>query len=395
MLKSFFLNHIAQTNTNPLSIHVKSAKGSYIKDKNGKKYLDLVAGVSACTLGHCHPKVTSAIKKQCDKYLHVMVYGEFIQDPQIYLAKSILNLLPSNFDNIYFVNSGVESIEASIKLAKRYTGRSEIISFKNSYYGSTSGALSIMGDENFKKKYKPLISDCNQINYNDFTSISKISKKTAAVVIEPIQGASGFITPKDGYLNAIRNKCNETKTLLIFDEIQTGFGRTGNFFGFESYNVIPDILCISKGMGGGMSIGAFCSSKKIMKSLSNNPQLGHITTFGGHPIGCVAALATVKELVNSNIISQIPEKEKIFREGLKHPLIKKIRGKGLMLAIELESEILCRKFVKMGLEKGIITFFFLMNKTSVRISPPLTISILEIKKSILIIKQILNDLNYN
>ncbi len=395
MLKSFFLNHIAQTNTNPLSIHVKSAKGSYIKDKNGKKYLDLVAGVSACTLGHCHPKVISAIKKQCDKYLHVMVYGEFIQDPQIYLAKSILSLLPSNFDNIYFVNSGVESIEASIKLAKRYTGRSEIISFKNSYYGSTSGALSIMGDENFKKKYKPLISDCNQINYNDFTSISKISKKTAAVVIEPIQGASGFITPKDDYLNAIRNKCNETKTLLIFDEIQTGFGRTGNFFGFESYNVIPDILCISKGMGGGMSIGAFCSSKKIMKSLSNNPQLGHITTFGGHPIGCVAALATVKELVNSNIISQIPEKEKIYREGLKHPLIKKIRGKGLMLAIELESEILCRKFVKMGLEKGIITFFFLMNKTSVRISPPLTISILEIKKSILIIKQILNDLNYN
>ena len=395
MLKSFFLNHIAQTNTNPLSIHVKSAKGSYIKDKNGKKYLDLVAGVSACTLGHCHPKVISAIKKQCDKYLHVMVYGEFIQDPQIYLAKSILSLLPSNFDNIYFVNSGVESIEASIKLAKRYTSRSEIISFKNSYYGSTSGALSIMGDENFKKKYKPLISDCNQINYNDFTSISKISKKTAAVVIEPIQGASGFITPKDGYLNAIRNKCNETKTLLIFDEIQTGFGRTGNFFGFQSYNVIPDILCISKGMGGGMSIGAFCSSKKIMKSLSNNPQLGHITTFGGHPIGCVAALATVKELVNSNIISQIPEKEKIYREGLKHPLIKKIRGKGLMLAIELESEILCRKFVKMGLEKGIITFFFLMNKTSVRISPPLTISILEIKKSILIIKQILNDLNYN
>ncbi len=262
MSKSFFLNHIAQTNTHPLSIHVKSAKGSYIKDINGKKYLDLVAGVSACTLGHCHPKVTSAIKKQCDKYLHVMVYGEFIQDPQIYLAKSILSLLPSNFDNIYFVNSGVESIEASIKLAKRYTSRSEIISFKNSYYGSTSGALSIMGDDNFKKKYKPLISDCNQINYNDFTSISKISKKTAAVVIEPIQGASGFITPKDGYLNAIRNKCNETKTLLIFDEIQTGFGRTGNFFGFQSYNVIPDILCISKGMGGGMSIGAFCSSKK-------------------------------------------------------------------------------------------------------------------------------------
>ncbi|MAJ98661.1 MAG: aspartate aminotransferase family protein [Flavobacteriales bacterium TMED288] len=395
MSKSFFLNHIAQTNTNPLSIHVKSAKGSYIKDINGKKYLDLVAGVSACTLGHCHPKVTSAIKKQCDKYLHVMVYGEFIQDPQIYLAKSILSLLPSNFDNIYFVNSGVESIEASIKLAKRYTSRSEIISFKNSYYGSTSGALSIMGDDNFKKKYKPLISDCNQINYNDFTSISKISKKTAAVVIEPIQGASGFITPKDGYLNAIRNKCNETKTLLIFDEIQTGFGRTGNFFGFQSYNVIPDILCISKGMGGGMSIGAFCSSKKIMKSLSENPQLGHITTFGGHPIGCVAALATVKELMNSNIISQISEKEKIYREGLKHPLIKKIRGKGLMLAIELESEILCRKFVKMGLQRGIITFFFLLNNTSVRISPPLTISILEIKKSILIIKQILNDLNYN
>ena len=395
MFKSFFLNHIAQTNTNPLSIHVKSAKGSYIKDINGKKYLDLVAGVSACTLGHCHPKVTSAIKKQCDKYLHVMVYGEFIQDPQIYLAKSILSLLPSNFDNIYFVNSGVESIEASIKLAKRYTSRSEIISFKNSYYGSTSGALSIMGDDNFKKKYKPLISDCNQINYNDFTSISKISKKTAAVVIEPIQGASGFVTPKDGYLNAIRNKCNETKTLLIFDEIQTGFGRTGNFFGFQSYNVIPDILCISKGMGGGMSIGAFCSSKKIMKSLSDNPQLGHITTFGGHPIGCVAALATVKELMNSNIISQISEKEKIYREGLKHPLIKKIRGKGLMLAIELESEILCRKFVKMGLQRGIITFFFLLNKTSVRISPPLTISILEIKKSILIIKQILNDLNYN
>jgi len=390
-VKESFIKHQGQTTPYPLGIEVASAKGMYITDKSGKAYLDLVAGVSACTIGHCHPRVVKAVQDQAEKYMHVMVYGEFIQDPQLDLAKKLASLLPDTLNCTYFVNSGVEAIEASMKLAKRFTGRSEIISCKDSYHGSTQGALSIMGTETYKQKFRPLLPDCRQIIYNDFDSLKQITEKTAAIVIEPVQGATGFITPENGFLNAVRNRCDEVGALLIFDEIQTCYGRTGNLFGLETYGVIPDILCMAKGMGGGMSIGSFTTSTEKMHCLRENPKLGHITTFGGHPIACAAALATLNELCETEFIREVPKKEALFRTLLKHPKIKEIKGKGLMLAIELEDAETCRKVVHRGLEKGIITFFFLFTQTAVRLSPPLTISEDEIRKAAQVILEILDE----
>ena len=389
--KELFIKHQGQTTPYPSCIEVDKAKGMYIYDKSGKAYLDLVAGISACTLGHCHPKVVKAVQNQAERYMHVMVYGEFIQGPQLQLALKLAELLPDPLDCTYFVNSGVEAIEASMKLAKRYTGRSEIISCKNSYHGSTQGALSIMGTETYKTKFRPLLPDCRQITYNDIESLQYITTKTAAIVLEPVQGATGFITPENGFLTAARKRCDEVGALLIFDEIQTCYGRTGKLFGLETYNVIPDILCMAKGMGGGMSIGSFTSSTEMIHCLKDNPKLGHITTFGGHPIGCAAALATLDELCESNLIEQIAQKEKLFREVLQHPKIKRINGVGLMLGIELEDAELCQKLVNRGLEEGIITFFFLFTETAVRISPPLTISEDEIRKAGQIICAILDE----
>jgi len=390
-VKESFIKHQGQTTPFPLAIDVASAKGMYVTDKSGKSYMDLVAGVSACSIGHCHPKVVKAIQEQAEKYLHVMVYGEFIQDPQLQLAEKLASLLPKALNCTYFVNSGVDAIEASMKLSKGFTGRSEIISCKNSYHGSTHGALSIMGTETYKRKYRPLLPDCGQIIYNDFSSLKNITCKTASVVIEPIQGASGFITPKKGFLKAVRHRCDEVGALLIFDEIQTCFGRTGNLFGFETFQVVPDILCMAKGMGGGMSIGSFTTSTEKMHSLRENPILGHITTFGGHPIACAASLATLIELCDSQIIEQVAQKEKLFRKLLVHPKIKEIRGKGLMLAIELDDVEVCRDIVHKGLDKGLIMFFFLFTQTSVRLSPPLTISEDEIRTASKLIIDILND----
>ena len=390
-VKESFIKHQGQTTPYPLGIEVASAKGMYIVDKSGKTYLDLVAGVSACTIGHCHPRVVKAVQDQAEKYMHVMVYGEFIQDPQLDLAKKLASLLPETLNCTYFVNSGVEAIEASMKLAKRFTGRSEMISCKNSYHGSTQGALSIMGTETYKQKYRPLLPDCRQIIYNDFDSLKQITEKTAAIVIEPVQGATGFITPENGFLNAVRNRCDEVGALLIFDEIQTCYGRTGNLFGLETYGVTPDILCMAKGMGGGMSIGSFTTSTEKMHCLRENPKLGHITTFGGHPIACAAALATLNELCETELIREVPKKEALFRALLKHPKIKEIKGKGLMLGIELEDTEICRKVVHRGLEKGIITFFFLFTQTAVRLSPPLTISEDEIRKAAQVILEILDE----
>jgi acetylornithine/succinyldiaminopimelate/putrescine aminotransferase len=388
--KELFIKYQGQTTPYPSCIEVDKAKGMYIYDKSGKAYLDLVAGISACTLGHCHPKVVKAVQNQAERYMHVMVYGEFIQGPQLQLALKLAELLPDPLDCTYFVNSGVEAIEASMKLAKRYTGRSEIISCKNSYHGSTQGALSIMGTETYKTKFRPLLPDCRQIVYNDIESLQHITTNTAAIVLEPVQGATGFITPENGFLTAARKRCDEVGALLIFDEIQTCYGRTGKLFGLETYNVIPDILCMAKGMGGGMSIGSFTSSTEMMHCLKDNPKLGHITTFGGHPIGCAAALATLNELCESDLIAQIAQKEKLFREVLQHPKIKRINGVGLMLGIELEDAELCQKLVNRGLEEGIITFFFLLTETAVRISPPLTISEDEIRKAGQIICSILD-----
>ena len=389
--KKLFLNHQGQTTPYPLSIEVDEAKGVYVTDTLGKKYLDLVAGVSACSIGHCHPRIVKAIQEQAEKYMHVMVYGEFIQKPQLDLAKKLASLLPKTLNCSYFVNSGTEAIEASMKLAKRWTGRSEMISCKNSYHGSTHGTLSIMGNETYKQKFRPLLNDCRQIRYNDLENLHEITEKTAAVIIEPVQGATGFITPQNKFLNAVREKCDEVGAILIFDEIQTCFGRTGNLFGFQTYNVIPDILCMAKGMGGGMPIGCFTSSTEMMHSLRENPKLGHITTFGGHPLACIAALETLNELCDTKLINEVSSKEILFRSLLKHPKIKNIRGIGLMLAIELGDPELCQKVVHRGIKKGILTFFFLFSDTAVRISPPLTISEDEIIKASKIILEILDE----
>jgi len=376
--KDIFKKHQAQTFPFPSCIEIESANGSYITDVNGKQYLDFVAGVSASTLGHSNPIIIDAVKEQLDKYTHVMVYGEFLQSPQYKLAKLLADNLTESLSTTYFVNSGTEAIEGAMKLAKRATGRSEIISCKDSYHGSTQGALSIMGNEEHKAKYRPLLPNCNQIIFNDKNSLTLITKQTAAVVIEPIQGGTGFITPKNNFLQKVREKCNETGTLLIFDEIQTCFGRLGTLFGFEKHNVIPDILCIAKGMGGGMPIGAFIASWELMNLLTFEPKLGHITTFGGHPVNCAASLATLQHLLSTDIMQEVEKKEQLFREHLQHPQIKEIRGEGLMLAIEFEDEELAQKVVAQSLEEGLILFYFLFSKTAIRITPPLTISKKEI-----------------
>ena len=387
--KDIFKKHQAQTFPFPSCLEIASAKGSYIYDVNGKSYLDFIAGVSACTLGHSNPIITDVVKEQLDKYSHVMVYGEYIQSPQYKLAQLLANNLPQNLSTTYFTNSGAEAIEGAMKLAKRATGRPEIISCKDSYHGSTQGALSIMGNEEHKAEYRPLLPFCNQIIYNNVDSLENITKQTAAVVIEPIQGGTGFITPSNNFLQKVREKCNETGTLLIFDEIQTCFGRLGTLFGFEKYDVIPDILCIAKGMGGGMPIGAFISSWHLMNLLSFEPKLGHITTFGGHPVNCAASLATLEHLLSSDIMKEVFEKEQLFRLHLKHPKIKIIRGSGLMLALEFEDEELAKKVVEQCLENGLILFYFLFTKTAIRITPPLTISDKEIIEGCQIIKKIL------
>lgn len=380
----------AQTFNNPSSLEVKSATGSYITDIKGKRYLDFVAGVSACTLGHSNPIITKAITEQLKHYSHVMVYGEYVQSPQYKLAKLLAENLPNNLHTTYFTNSGAEAIEGAMKLAKRATGRVEIISCKDSYHGSTQGALSIMGNEEQKANYRPLLPNCNQIRFNDENSLDNITVKTAAVVIEPIQGGSGFITPKNDFLQKVRERCNATGTLLIFDEIQTCFGRLGTLFGLEKYNVTPDILCIAKGMGGGMPIGAFISSWDLMNLLTFSPQLGHITTFGGHPVNCAASLATLEHLLTNDLMKKIDKKEALFRKHLTHPKIKEIRGCGLMLALEFDDEALANNLVEKALEKGLILFYFLFCKTAVRITPPLNITDDETIKGCEIIKEILN-----
>ena len=387
--KNIFKKHQAQTFPFPSCLEIESARGSYIYDVNGKAYLDFVAGVSACTLGHSNPIITNAVKEQLDKYTHVMVYGEYVQSPQYKLAQLLADNLPKSLSTTYFTNSGTEAIEGAMKLAKRATGRPEIISCKDSYHGSTQGALSIMGNEDHKAKYRPLLPNCNQIIYNDISSLVNITKQTAAVVIEPIQGGTGFVTPKNNFLEKVRERCTQTGTLLIFDEIQTCFGRLGTLFGFEKYNIIPDILCIAKGMGGGMPIGAFIASWKLMNLLTFEPKLGHITTFGGHPVNCAASLATLQHLLSTDIMQEVEQKAVLFRTHLSHPKIKAIRGKGLMLAIEFEDDELAQKVVEQCLEKGLILFYFLFTKTSIRITPPLTISEKEIIEGCNIIKGIL------
>jgi len=373
-------------------MEISHAEGSYIYDINNKAYLDFVAGVSACSLGHKHPKVIEAIKNQLDKYLHVMVYGEYVQQPAVDLTKLIAKHLPEPLETTYLTNSGTEAIEGSIKLAKRVTGRSQIISAHNAYHGNTLGAMSVMGYNERKQPFLPLIPDVKFLEFNNVADLDKITTKTAAVILETIQGGAGFIEPTNNYLTKVRQKCNEVGALLILDEIQPGIGRTGKLFGFEHYNCQPDIVVTGKGLGGGLPIGAFTASNAMMETLKDNPKLGHITTFGGHPVIAAAALATLKEITSSNLMSEAIEKEKLVRKHLKHPLITDIRGKGLMLAALTPSAEITNEVILKAQDDGLILFWLLFEPKAIRITPPLTISNEDIIKGCKIIVDILNKI---
>lgn len=391
-MTSDFFKYQAQTTPHPLAMEVSHAKGSYIYDTNNKGYLDFVAGVSACSLGHNHPKVVSAIKTQLDKYLHVMVYGEYIQKPAVELTKLLAKNLPKSLEKTYLTNSGTEAIEGALKLARRATGRSEIIAANKAYHGNTMGSLSIMGFEDRKKVFRPLVPDVRFIEFNDINDLNKITNKTACVILETIQGGAGFIQPKNNYLEKVRKQCDKVGALLILDEIQPGIGRTGKLFGFEHFNCIPDILVTGKGLGGGMPIGAFTASGDLMNLLQDNPKLGHITTFGGHPVIAASALATLIEITESNLMQQALEKEALVRKLLVHPLIENVRGIGLMLAIIMPSETITNTLVLEAHNQGLILFWLLFEPKAVRITPPLTISNEEITQGCKIIISILDQI---
>ena len=390
--RDIFFAHQAQTTPKPIGLEVKKARGSYIIDKDNKKYLDFVAGVSACTLGHSHPKVIRAVRRQMRKYLHVMVYGEFVQDEPVQLVKLLADQLPEQLSCIYLTNSGTEGIEGALKLAKRATGRQRIISANNAYHGNTQGAMSVMGYEERKRAYRPLIPGTSYIQFNDIGDLEQINEQTAAVILETIQGGAGFIVPTNDYMKAVRERCDKVGALLILDEIQPGMGRTGKLFAFEHYNMIPDIFVAGKGLGGGFPVGAFGASKKLMNLLQDKPILGHITTFGGHPVIAAACHATLKTLLQSNLIAETIEKEQYIREQLQHQGIKEIRGKGLMLALILPTPELAQQLVKIALKRGLLLFFLLFEKRAVRVTPPLTISKKELKKGCDIIVNILDEI---
>ncbi|MEM1338128.1 MAG: aspartate aminotransferase family protein [Bacteroidota bacterium] len=373
-MKADFFKYQAQTTPHPLAMEVSHANGSYIYDTDGNAHLDFVAGVSACSLGHCPPKVVAAVESQLQKYLHVMVYGEYIQQPAVAYAKRLSQLLPDRLETTYLVNSGTEAIEGALKLARRVTGRSEIIAARHAYHGNTMGSLSLMDYEERKGPFRPLLPDISFISFNREEELSTITTKTAAVILETIQGGAGFILPKDEYLEKVQERCNAVGALLILDEIQPGFGRTGKLFAFEHFNCVPDILVIGKGMASGLPVGAFIASRERMCLLSDGPKLGHITTFGGNPVIAAACLATLNELTEGQIIENTLKKEVLFRTLLVHPLIKEIRGKGLMLALIFEIPEIADQLVVQATKEQLILFWLLFEPKAVRISPPLTIS---------------------
>jgi acetylornithine/succinyldiaminopimelate/putrescine aminotransferase len=390
-LKNDFLKYQAQTSPYPLGMEVSYAKGSYIYDTNNKKYLDFVAGVSACTLGHQPPRVNQAIKNQLDKYSHVMVYGEYSQSPAVEYCKLLASLLPKPLDKTYLVNSGTEAIEGALKLARRVTGRSQLISCHNAYHGNTMGSLSIMGFEERKQIFRPLIPDVDFITFNNEADLAKITTRTAGIVLETIQGGAGFIQPHNDFLKKVRTRCTEVGALMILDEIQPGFGRTGTLFGFQNYDVIPDVVVMGKGMGGGMPVGAFTASTAMMDLLSDNPKLGHITTFGGHPVIAAACLATLQEITETDLMSRAVEKEILFKSLLVHPLIQSIRGKGLMLAVMTDNPAITNEVILKCQEKGLILFWLLFESCAIRITPPLTISDDEIREGCAIIIEAMDE----
>jgi len=377
--RQLFLLNTAQTSNSPRLTEIVSAEGVYLYGPAGEKYIDLVSGFAVNNIGHRNPKVAEAIKDQLDRHMHVTVFGEFVQAPQVRLAEKLVSLLPQQLNSVYFVNSGTEATEGAMKIAKRYTGRTEIIAAKKAYHGSTQGALSLIGNEEYREAYGPLLPDINFIGFNDSEDVNKITNKTAAVIIETVQGEAGIRVPHLKWIQALRKRCDETGTLLILDEIQTGFGRTGKLFAFEHFGIVPDIILLAKALGGGMPIGAFVADKKVMDVITHNPMLGHITTFGGHPICCAAALASISVILDDHLLDSIPEKEKLFRELLKHPAIKEIRGIGFMMCIQLDTFYQVENISKYCADKGVMIDWFLHCETALRLAPPLIISEEEIE----------------
>lgn len=380
--RQLFLKHLAQTSDFPLGLEIERAEGIYMYDVQGKRYADLISGIGVSNVGHRHPRVVAAIHEQVDKYMHLMVYGEYIQSPQVQLAKRIAEVMPPGLDNVYLTNSGTEAVEGALKLAKRYTGRTELITFKDTYHGSTHGALSVMGNEHFKNAFRPLLPDVQILDYNVTAELQRITEHTAAVIVESVQGEAGYQTPCTPWMQALRTRCSEVGALLILDEIQTGMGRTGKMFGFEHYGIQPDIVTLAKGLGGGLPIGAFVASATIMTSFKTDPILGHITTFGGNPVCAAAACAVIDVLHDEQLIAQVPAKNALMLQMLQHPAILRVTGKGLMLAVDLGSFAFNKAVIDRCLEAGVITDWFLFNDRSMRLAPPLTISLQELKEAL-------------
>jgi acetylornithine/succinyldiaminopimelate/putrescine aminotransferase len=389
-LRQLFLQHVAQTSPAPLALEIAKAEGCQLTDASGKKYIDLIGGISVANIGHSHPAVVDAIKKQLDQYMHIMVYGEFIQSPQVKYAQLLTQHLPATLNSVYFTNSGAEAVEGAMKLAKRVTGRTEIVAFKNSYHGSTQGALSIIGDEYWRNSFRPLLPGIQHLSYNSLDDLDFITDQTACVITETVQAEAGIIAPQKDWILALGERCEQTGTLFVLDEIQAGFGRTGKLWGFQHFNVVPDILLLGKALGGGMPLGAFIANRDLMNQLTDNPVLGHITTFGGHPVCCTAGMAAFKVLLESEF--DIAAKEKVFKSLLVHPKIKAIRSFGLWMAIEFESFDICKNVIDNCIERGVITDWFLFASNCMRISPPLTISNTEIESACRVILESIQTL---
>jgi acetylornithine/N-succinyldiaminopimelate aminotransferase len=393
--RELFLKHVAQTSPSPLAFEIAKAAGCSLYDTKGKEYLDLIGGISVANIGHRHPQVIEAIKKQLDAYLHVMVFGEFVESPQVQYAKLLAEHLPASLNSVYFTNSGAEAVEGGMKLAKRVTNRTQIIAFKNSYHGSTQGALSVMGDEYWRNAFRPLLPDVLHLEYNSFNSLNDITELTACVIAETVQAEAGIIVPSKEWMHALRKRCTETGSILILDEIQAGFGRTGKLWGFENFDIVPDVLLLGKALGGGMPLGAFIADKNLMLSLTENPVLGHITTFGGHPVCCAAGHAAMKILLEEKFIENVKQKESLFKSLLTHPKIKAVRSFGLWMAVEFDSFETNKRVIDKCLDPlgrlqhpdGLMTDWFLFAPNCLRISPPLTISENEIKKACELILQ--------
>lgn len=383
--RELFLKHVAQTSPAPLALEIVKAEGCRLQDAAGKEYIDLIAGISVCNVGHRHPKVIEAIQQQLDQYMHLLVYGEFVQSPQVQYAKLLTDHLPASLNSVYFTNSGAEAVEGAMKLAKRVTGRTGIVAFKNSYHGSTQGALSIIGDEYWRNAYRPLLPGIEHATYNSFEDIELITTNTACVIAETVQAEAGVIAPQKEWISALRKRCAETGTLLVLDEIQCGFGRNGSLWAFEQFDLVPDILLLGKALGGGMPLGAFIADRNLMWKLTDNPVLGHITTFGGHPVCCAAGMAAMHVLLEEKLVDTVAEKEELFLSLLHHPKIKAVRSVGLMMAIEFDSFEINKKIIDRCIEKGVLTDWFLFAANCMRIVPPLTISISEIKTAAAII----------